>query len=99
MHEQVIIAIIIIAIALIAGLTLNGNLDKVMHGRRLRFEAKAQGQPQAEIREIAARQPMIEDRLHMLERIATDRGRLLAEEIEALRRDLPAPIQDKEATL
>ncbi len=33
---------------------------------------------------------MIEDRLRVLERIATDRGSLLADEIEALRRDLPA---------
>jgi len=33
---------------------------------------------------------MIENRLRVLERIATDRGSVLADEIEALRRDLPA---------
>lgn len=102
MHEQVIIAITIIAIALIAGMTLNGIVDKVMQGKRLRYEAKAKGPlPAPEIREIAERQQMIEDRLRVLERIATDRGSLLADEIEALRRDLPAPAlaptQDKEA--
>lgn len=103
MHEQVIIAITIIAIALIAGMTLNGIVEKVMQGKRLRYEAKAQSQlPAPEIREIAERQQMIEDRLRVLERIATDRGTLLADEIEALRRDLPAPTsalapaQDKE---
>lgn len=92
MHEMVIISMTIVAIVLIAGMTVNGIADKVMQGKRLRHEAKAQSQPQApEIREIAERQQMIEDRLRVLERIVTDRGNLLADEIEALRRDLPAP--------
>jgi hypothetical protein len=86
MHEQVIIMITIIAMAVIIGMTLNGLADKLMEGKRLRYMAKAD--PQApEIREIAERQHMIEDRLRVLERIATDRGSLLADEIEALRRD------------
>jgi hypothetical protein len=42
------------------------------------------------VREIAERQQLIEDRLRVLERIVTDRGSLLADEIEALRRELPA---------
>lgn len=86
MHEQVIIAMTIFAIALIIGMSLNGIVDKVIHGRRLRYEAKTDPQG-PEIREIAERQLMIEDRLRVLERIATDRGSLLADEIEALRRD------------
>ncbi|MFN3864208.1 MAG: hypothetical protein ACK4RT_07995 [Erythrobacter sp.] len=103
MHEQVIIAITIIAIALIAGVTLNNIVEKVMEGRRLRHDSMPAAKPQApEIRQIAERQRMIEDRLRVLERIATDRGNLLADEIEALRRDLPAPgltaIREKEAT-
>lgn len=98
MGEQIIIAITIVAIVLIAGVSLNGIVEKVMQARRLRYEAEAntvllQG---PEIRAIAERQQMIEDRLRVLERIATDRGSLLADEIEALRRDLPAPARDKE---
>lgn len=91
MHEQVIIAITIIAIALIAGMTVNGIVDKVMQGKRLRYEARAKADPQGgDIREIAERTQMIEDRLRVLERIATDRGSLLSDEIEALRSDVPA---------
>ena len=37
------------------------------------------------VSEIADRTEMIEDRLRVLERLATDRGALLADEIEALR--------------
>lgn len=84
MHEMVIIAMTIIAIVLIAGMSINGIVDKVMSAKRLRYEAKPDSVPQ-DIRAIAERQQMIEDRLRVLERIATDRGSLLAEEIEALR--------------
>lgn len=89
MHEAVIIAITLIAIALIIGMTLNGIVGKVMDARRLRYDAKpgAQG---PEVREVLERQQQIEERLRVLERIATDRGNLLADEIEALRRDAPA---------
>ncbi|WP_197425814.1 hypothetical protein [Erythrobacter sp. CCH5-A1] len=84
MGEMVVIAMTIVAIVLIAGMSINGIVDKVMQGKRLRYEAKA-GQTGPEVREIAERQQMIEDRLRVLERIATDRGTLLADEIEALR--------------
>jgi len=88
MGEQVIIAMTIVAMALIIGMTLNGIVDKIIQGKRLRYEAKAKADPQApEIRQIAERQQMIEDRLLVLERIATDRGTLLSDEIEALRRE------------
>jgi hypothetical protein len=91
MGEQIIIAMTIIAIVLISGMTLNSIVDKVMQAKRLRHESKALPLTQGpEIREIAERTQMIEDRLRVLERIATDRGSLLADEIEALRRDLPA---------
>jgi hypothetical protein len=84
MGEVVVIAMAIVAIVLIAGMTVNGIVDKVMQGKRLRYEAKA-GTDAPALREIAERQQMIEDRLRVLERIATDRGSLLADEIEALR--------------
>ena len=89
MGEQVIIAMTIVAMALIIGMTLNGLVDKIIQGKRLRYEAKADPQG-PDVRAIAERQQMIEDRLRVLERIATDRGSVLADEIEALRRETPA---------
>ena len=88
MAEMVLIAMTIVAIVLITGMTLNGIVDKVMQGKRLRHDARPSADPHSSgVREIAERQQMIEDRLRVLERIATDRGSLLADEIEALRRD------------
>lgn len=84
MGEMVIISMTIVAIVLIAGMSLNGIVDKVMSAKRQRIEARGFS-PEPEVRVIAERQQMIEDRLRVLERIATDRGSLLADEIEALR--------------
>jgi hypothetical protein len=83
-HEEIIVAMTIVALAMIIGISLNGIVDKVIRHKQLRFEANA-AKPGPEVREIAERQQLIEDRLRVLERIATDRGSLLAEEIEALR--------------
>ena len=84
MGEMVIISMTIVAIVLIAGMSINGIVDKVMSAKRQRIETHGEA-PGPEVREIAERQQMIEDRLRVLERIATDRGSLLADEIEALR--------------
>lgn len=84
MGEMVVIAMTIVAIVLIAGMSINGIVDKVMHAKRMRGEASP-GPAAPELREIAERQQIFEDRLRVLERIATDRGSLLADEIEALR--------------
>ena len=84
MGEMVIISMTIVAIVLIAGISLNGIVDKVMSTKRQRIESRSFSQ-EPEVRAIAERQQMIEDRLRVLERIATDRGSLLADEIEALR--------------
>lgn len=84
MAEMVIIALTMVAMALIVGMSLNGIVEKVMSAKRLRHDA-APGLQGPAVREIAERQQMIEDRLRVLERIATDRGSLLADEIEALR--------------
>lgn len=84
MGEMIVISASIVIITLIAGISINGIVDKVMREKRLRH--KAQGAAHGEdIRQIAERTQMIEDRLRVLERIATDRGSLLADEIEALR--------------
>jgi cell division protein FtsB len=86
MDEMVVIAMTIVAIVLIAGMSINGIVDKVMSTKRARLDAQPRTQG-PDVREIAERQQMIEDRLRVLERIATDRGSLLADEIEALRTD------------
>ena len=89
MGENIVVAMTMVSIALIAGMTLNGIVDKVMRGKRLRYEAEA-GTRSQDVRDIAERQQMIEDRLQVLERIATDRSTMLADEIETLRRDTRA---------
>ena len=99
MPESAIIAITLIAIALILGMTLTAIVGKVMDARRL--QPAAPGEPGEKVREIAERQQVIEERLKVLERIATDRGNLLADEIEALRRDTllaDTPRQQAEVT-
>jgi hypothetical protein len=93
MGEMLVIAMAVVAIVLIIGMSINSIVEKVMADKRLRREA---GQPQGsgEIKAITDRQHQIEERLRVLERIATDRGSLLADEIEALRastRELAAP--------
>jgi hypothetical protein len=94
MPEAAIIAITLISLAIVIGMTVNGIVGKVMDGKRLRHEAKA-ALPGPEVREVLERQQQIEERLRVLERIATDRGSLLADEIEALRRDTLAGGQPK----
>ncbi len=84
MPEAAIIAFTLIAMAIVIGMTINAIVGKVIDGKRLRYEGKAGGHG-PELREVLERQQMIEDRLRVLERIATDRGSLLADEIEALR--------------
>jgi len=82
--EQIVIAMTLIAIVLIAGVSVNGIVDKVMQAKRLRYEARPETDRQG-INAISERQQMIEDRLRVLERIATDRAPQLAMDIEDLR--------------
>jgi hypothetical protein len=77
----------LIAMTLIIGMSVNGIVEKVMREKRLRHEAM-NTPGGAELRELSERTQMIEDRLRVLERIATDKGSLLADEIEALRLDV-----------
>jgi hypothetical protein len=87
MGDLVVIFMSLIAMTLIIGVSVNGIVEKVMREKRLRHEAmNAPGGK--EVRELAERTDHIEDRLRVLERIATDKGSLLAEEIEALRLDM-----------
>jgi hypothetical protein len=97
--ELVIIFSSVIVLVIILGLTVNGVVSKVLnHRRELREHQLRAASPRAD--EIADRTDMIEDRLRVLERLATDRGTLLADEIDALRDDraaqTAAPKRDQE---
>ncbi len=74
----------IIIMLIIIGLSVNGIVSKVLtHRREMRgLSSAATGGSNGA---LAERTAMIEDRLEVLERIATDRGQLLSDEIEALR--------------
>ena len=100
MGELVVIAISVTAIVLILGMSVNGIVDKLLQAKRLRHEATPGADTQA-LRAMVEGQQLIEERLRVLERIATDRGALLADEIEALRREVPAlaagPRENEEA--
>jgi len=90
MGELVVIFTGLVLMVLITGMSINGIVDKVMREKRLRLET-GKAPASEELREIAERTQLIEDRLRVLERIATDRGSLLADEIEALRREAALP--------
>lgn len=89
MGDKIVIAMMVVAIVLIIGVSVNGIIDKVLSARRYRHDGPALPGG-GEVNEIAERQQIIEDRVRVLERIATDRGSLLADEIEALRLASPA---------
>lgn len=86
--DLVLIFAFILTALTIVGISINGIVDKVLRHRRWNRGEADEGQARvAEARtgELASRTDLIEDRLRVLERLATDRGALLADEIEALR--------------
>lgn len=82
--ELVIIFPGVIMILIVIGLTINGVVGKVLDYKREGRALTGAGSSQ-HVHEVAERQEMIEDRLRVLERLATDRGQLLSDEIDALR--------------
>ena len=93
--DLVIIMPAVIVMLIIVGISVNGIVSKVLeHKRSLRSDDRAL--PDARTSELAARTDMIEDRLRVLERIATDRGQLLSDEIEQLRITTKENSQDRE---
>ena len=97
MGELIVVAMTIVVIVLIIGISMNGIVEKQTREKRLRYEAQ-KAPDHADIKAIAERQQAIEERLRVLERIATDRGNVLADEIEALRRDTLAVSHDRRAS-
>jgi hypothetical protein len=96
MGELVVIAMAVVAITLIVGVSINGIVDKVMRERRLRDEAKAAPRGDA-LEDLSERTRIIEDRLVNVERIVTDGGYHLGAEIDALRDRALAGLSDKGA--
>lgn len=76
-------------IVLIFG-TIAGKRDREHKIRKLEIEARIAEAKAAQVSADKEVQSHLEDRVRVLERIATDRGHLLAEEIEALRADVNA---------
>jgi hypothetical protein len=84
MGEIVVIAMAVVAIVLIVGVSVNGIVDKVMREKRLRDEARAAPRGDA-LHDLSERTRIIEDRLVNVERIVTDSSYHLSQDIERLR--------------
>ncbi|MEL7188758.1 MAG: hypothetical protein AAGK17_04325 [Pseudomonadota bacterium] len=90
----VLIFAFVIVITSVAGLIINGVVQKVLDYKRDKQGIPRHGSPIKQINsELADRTDLIEDRLRVLERLATDKGQLLSDEIEALRKETPALTQ------
>lgn len=86
MPELVIIFSFVVVALIITGVTIYGIVNKVLAHKRWERENSLIGSKSSgRVNELADRTDLIEDRLRVLERLATDRGALLADEIEALR--------------
>lgn len=86
MPELVIIFTGIILLAVVIGFSINALVGKVLAHKRWEREHSLIGSKSAaKASGVADRTDLIEDRLRVLERLATDRGTLLSDEIDALR--------------
>ncbi len=93
--ELTIIFAACIIMLIILGLSVNGIVSKVLEFKKSQA-AIGNGSGTAETKALSDRTDMVEDRLAVLERIATDRGQVLADEIEQLRLSNAAEAKDKE---
>lgn len=82
--DLLLIAIMVITVVAIVGGSVNGIVSKVLDYKKSQ-DLRQWAPGEAPASDLADRTEMIEDRLRVLERIATDRGQLLSDEIEALR--------------
>ena len=88
--DLLIIFPFVLLLLTIVGLSVNGIVSKATAYYLEKEERQhRRGQASGDAGDLAARTEMIEDRLRVLERIATDRGQLLSDEIDALRRETP----------
>ncbi|MEM8724535.1 MAG: hypothetical protein AAGE86_03340 [Pseudomonadota bacterium] len=93
--ELTIIFAACIIMLIILGLSVNAIVSKVLDFKRT--QASIGKEPgTAETKALSERTAMVEDRLAVLERIATDRGQLLSDEIDQLRVTNGTAAADKE---
>lgn len=92
--DFLLVVIMIITITGISFIGINAIVAKVLDYKREQRAHIAGGSPRSG--EIADRTDLIEDRLRVLERLATDRGALLADEIEALRDERATRTKEQE---
>jgi hypothetical protein len=86
------IALVAVAgVALGALITIGTTLHKWIDYKRRRAELELQARSSARVDRSEAHQEMLEERVRVLERIATDRGHDVAFEIEALRDRMALP--------
>ena len=87
--DLILIFLFVVIMTTVIGATINGVVSKVLDYKRDKAGIPRPGAP---IRKIEtafdSRTDVIEDRLAVLERLATDKGTLLSDEIEALRHDV-----------
>ncbi len=96
-EDLVLIFAFIIIITTIVGIAVNGVVQKMLDYKRENRSLEAGGAAdKAQIGQVNERTAMIEDRLAVLERIATDRGQLLSDEIEQLRISTGDTAENKE---
>lgn len=92
--DFLLVVIMIITITGISFIGINAIVAKVLDYKREQRANLPGGSPRSG--EIADRTDLIEDRLRVLERLATDRGALLADEIEALRDERATRTKEQE---
>jgi hypothetical protein len=86
MSDVMIVFASLIVMLIIIAVGVNALVSKAMAHSRWKTERKGNSSDASvRIADIAERTDLIEDRLRVLERITTDRGSLLAAEIEGLR--------------
>lgn len=99
--ELLTIFLFVIVITSIVGGTVNGIVSKVIDYKKSERAHSTVGKARKQdVSNLTERTEMIEDRLKVLERLATDRGTLLADEIEALRDSATAlpPVKTRPVT-
>ncbi|MEL7198701.1 MAG: hypothetical protein AAGL10_10330 [Pseudomonadota bacterium] len=95
--DLVLIFAFVIVITSVVGVVINGIVKKVLDYKREKRGLGEGSSAGPQVREIADRTDLIEDRLRVLERIATDKGQLLSDEIEALRKETSALTQKEDS--
>lgn len=94
--DLIIILPAVVLMLMIIGITASSIVENVLSHKREMRDLDSKMDASADPL-LAERTQMIEDRLAVLERLATDKGTLLSDEIEALRLDV-SERREKEAS-